>query len=80
MPNQPDARAHSDGHEPNGSLSNSGCPVLPPDVLAELESIEFRVNGVDARALRIESLLARAEGLRAEIRAWVQFVRGETAP
>ncbi len=74
MANQPDARVPSDE-----ALSKTGSPSLPPDVLAELESIEFRVNGADARASRIESLLARAEGLRAEIRAWVQFVRGETA-
>jgi hypothetical protein len=73
MTNQPDARVPSEGPVPN-----SGCPTLPSDLLAELESIEFRVNGADARASRIESLLARAEGLRAEIRAWVQFVRGET--
>jgi hypothetical protein len=55
-------------------------PALPVEILVELEQIEFRVNGADARAARIEALMRKAERLRGEIAQWVRCVRsGEVA-
>lgn len=59
--------------------SEPSWPCLPLEVLAELERIEFRVTGEEARAACIEQLMHDAEQLRGEIAQWVRRVRGVSA-
>lgn len=59
-----------------GRLPDPEWPTLPDEILSELERIEFRVNGADARTARIEELMRTDERLRGEIARWVRFVRG----
>lgn len=62
-----------------GCVPDPAWPVLPAEILVELEQIEFRVNGTDVRAVRIEELMHKAESLRGEIAEWVRRVRGAEA-
>lgn len=59
----------------SGMVTERQWPQLPPQVLAELEQIEFRLSGSEQRDARIEDLMRNAAGLRSEIARWVQNVR-----
>jgi hypothetical protein len=62
------------GNAPTHRPHADDLPELPPQVVAELEQIAFRVSGEDARAARMQDLLERAETLRQQIQQWVDCV------
>ena len=59
------------GNAPTHRPHAEDLPELPPQVVAELEQIAFRVSGEDARAARMQDLLERAESLRQQIEHWL---------
>jgi hypothetical protein len=67
------------GNAPTHLQHAGDWPELPPHVVAELEQIEFRVSGPEARDARIEELMQRAESLREGIARWIGCVRRHEA-
>lgn len=67
------------GNAPTHLQHTGDWPELPPEVVAELEQIAFRVSGEEARAARIQELMSRAESLQQQIASWVECLLGSEA-